>query len=291
MAVFDDDFSSYSPGHDPPSGFIDDGFFPGQVVALSAYQGKTGNAYQFNGAGGQILWPAFGIFSQSTTIVWEMNTEQGQNTFPQVTVGNGSGTSIGQTLCFTQVENDKSVSIYMEGGTIGGPNQAILLSNSFEQVAWANTWAYAQLNVFLFPVPVGTSTYVGVTANLWWDGVYVCSGTNVSNILVSSLPSATAVVNEWLFSCENAGYLGYIYADTVLETGGFFPHPGSPRLARVTQSVLEMSRRPAIRNARVPQGVVEITRVPSIRRARIAQGVVEIIKRGGAGGEWIVYEA
>lgn len=319
--IFDDNFSSYSPGFDPPTGWLENAALHGFVVDFGTMTGsssatgfyeRSGKGYQM-GVSGNIVYLTTASPFASTTIVWASFGNPGQNGMPIMTVSNlPSGTNLNniQDIAWLQTEGDGSVSIRAASTNGSAPaSGGFVCANSPTQYTWVDTWHYLQLNLSLTALAVGTTgTFVTLDGTAFVDGTNVATvGAFVTNINVAGLagPPYGNVIelsgNGWVgdIFASNGIYNGY-GTNTTGTQSNYWPHPdygsGSTGLmnAQVTQGVVEVGRfhTGADLAARMTQAVVEVPWTPgtSSRAVRMTQGVVEIILRSGGQG-WVVYEA
>lgn len=280
--IFSDTLESYSIGQNPPSGFLDIGFFKGQIVANTFSRNDGSRVYQM-GLNGEIFYQ---LSSNPTaaSVYW-----LGVNT-PDVGIANGSTGQLGQQLAYFHVESDLTVSLYVTSTTTGGLfGGAALIANSITPVVHNGVWqdyqAAFSLSTALFTSGTTTHTYVAVSGTAWVAGTAVCHGAGTTTLSATALPTGSLALDNIFFSGN--GFVDDLWATDAALTTATFPF-SNPTSARVTQAVIETVRR-GVPSARVTQGVTEIIKRP-IPSARVTQGVVEVIKRNTGVG-WIVYEA
>lgn len=314
--IFDDDFSSYTPGSDSITGFYDQGFFKGEVVAFSTMTGSSqapgfyerlGQGYAMSGAGGILSHEEIGGGAASTQIVWAAFGQIGVfgDRAPLAIVNNadlssGTGSSVGPStpLAGVLINPDLTMSLYISS-TLGGSlfGGVGILDTTEQQVYSPFIWQYYQVNYTFFSVIVGTlGTFVAITGTLGVNGTQVAVGTGTTTLHPSSLYTGASTCNQWQFFSAGGGIMADITGITGAPLPGFgvFPHPVTPRHSLYTQSTVELIKYPTpnVRHGRVTQGSVELVKLPpsTARHAHITQGVVEIILRRSPGG-WICYEA
>ena len=301
--IFTDDFSSYTPGQDPFGNWQDLGFFKGQIVTLSNFDGQTKQGY--NIGDGPIQFGG-GTTAQlpQTTVMWSSLGDRNLGVVHQI--GLSTDTSLGQ-IAYVNIEPDNTISLNVANQPFVNVSQ--VFANSPTQLFFSNTWQTWQVAWSLSDVAIitgtGTNThtshFIGVTASLWMDGTLLINGAfGTSGFPLSTSGFAIAAANKYFFGHPasiggGAGYLNYIWAtDSALATATFpfAPGTGAGGAVRDTQSVVEVSKKFPQNAARFTQGAVELTKMPptGVRHARFTQGVVEIIKRGGSAQGWMVYE-
>jgi len=308
MSVFDENFESYSPGQDNVGGWLDIGFFKGQVVDFGTNAGgnlfgRTGQGYHM-GLGGYIQYINSGTDAAgpSVTVVWAaVNTPD-----TWIAINEGTSTGTGQQVARFHVESDDTVSLYMFNvWNANGSTNTTLLGNSQTQVVHTNVWQYYQTVWQIEPVPVhsisgtttSTFTRLQVIGDVWVEGTHLFSGTGTSDVdptgtytIVSGTTTTTHTLGSDIdtYAFSGDGYIDDLYGLNAGVGTATFPHPGTAIQARMTQGVAELIKQTPS-EVRQSQGVVEIVN-QTIGQVRMSQGVIELIKRGGTAG-WLVHEA
>jgi hypothetical protein len=301
--IFDDDFSSYTPGSNNITGFgfpfgpggvvVDFGTMTGSSPAPGFYE-RLGQGYGLNGSpmvhqettavsDTQIVWASFPPLNNA--LLGFANCSIAVDN-ADLAAGTGAGWSF-TNLASVQFNSDYTISLVV-AGTAG----VLPFATTTQQACYLNVWQYYQVDFNFSQITVGTNLVLQVIGTLAVNGTLMCSGTGISNVLISSLPTGTPVTNQWRWT--SGGILADItgYVGVPLPAIGTFPHPAATIDALYTQGVVELARVPSVRHGRVTQGSVELLREPSssVRHARMTQGVVELMRRP-VRGTWYIYEA
>jgi hypothetical protein len=305
--LWDDNFSSYSPGPGHPTGWFDP-TGSATIVAFSTMTGSSEAPGFFEQTGQGLFLPGDALYrldtpstNSSVQVVWSMWGGFYGNSVPPLTLYNvdlstytGSWPGAGNPLCWVTVNNDYTMSINARG-TAGGTIGVYPFAITNDQVYFPKVWQMWQLNAEIGSVSVDGTLLVTVNAALALEGEEVCSGFITTNLPLANLYLGNESVNQYQFGLNQNMYLSNFtgIVGSPLPPFGTFPHPGTPD-AYYTQSVAEVMKMPdsSVRQGRITQSVNEIIKLPSttVRQARLTQGVVEIILRP-LPGSWQVYEA
>jgi hypothetical protein len=307
--IFDDDFSSYTPGTYSINNFYSSkGAATGEIVSFNTMTGSTPAPGFYERLGqGYVLSAQLrheeASPSSDTQIVWagwNSSIPLIQLNNANISAGTGSAVIGATPICSLAVNPDYTMSITIPS-TNGQSLYAggVIIATTDEQAVFDGVWQYYQVNFSIFPVILGSLTYIGVSGTLAINGIQRCVGTGTTNGLVTSVYTGAANVNQWVFyfsQGQGAGFLADItgYVGAPLPAFSSWPHQGTKIDALYTQSLVETAKLPdpSVRHGRVTQGVAELVKAPptTVRHSRVTQGVVEVILRRTGGG-WYVYEA
>lgn len=274
--LFNDTLQSYAVGNGTPSGFWQVG-----TVFTSAFQqfaspglaGNTGIVYALFGT---IAFPTNnltpGTLVTQTSVFWSAlgnGVNTGTTQLAYVGPGPTFNTAIPVQVIF---EADGSISVLVAG---------VNKFNSLTAVVQQNVWMYCQLEVLIGSIAIGPNTFLTFDVQLGVNGKLLIDtgGPAISSIVVNG--AVGVGINQWQYLVGN-GYLGEIVATSDIQTIPFFPNPGSPMHARISQIAVEAIKMNQFRQGRVSQVAVELATQPTTRNARISQIIVELIMKGGS---------
>lgn len=279
MAIYDDDFQSYSIGDAVPFGQwkLDGPTILNQIIAGS---GPSGTTQSYRLFGQIVLNTALAGYHTSVSEFFALRKANG-DVGPIAAFGNGTNSS-GQnfTLVALQVELDSTVSVI-------GPDSDII-ANSGDEWFEYNVVNFFQINVGVSDaiVVVGTvtNTHVHVDVQVGLNGRSIINVSKTANLLVTNLANHTSEVNRFILTgdCFYSAYT--LEGSQPIPT---YPHGGSP-VARVNQVVAEVDILPTTGQIRAIQGVAEVDVVPDTGAIRIFQAVVET---DVLAAKWRTYEA
>ncbi len=245
MAIYDDDFQSYTLGTGAPFGsWILDPAATTNVI-VSGF-GPTGTTKSYRLAGVAAVDPALTGFLTSFTefvAVWKL----GGGTI--LNCANGPNLS-GHTFSIVtvKIENDGTISVI-------GPDTNVI-QNSKDAWFDFNSSNFFQVNVTLTDVTVGPTTFINIACKIALNGTKIIDFNFLTNTPVTQLVNGTSEVNRIQLNTNDAFFDAYTLDS--LQSIVSYPHPGTPK-------------------GIVHQGVVEITQLPDTTKVWIQQGVIELL--------------
>lgn len=242
MAIYDDDFQSYSLGASVPFGSWQlETAITNVIVAGNC---PTGMTKSFRLFGGVVLDPTIpGYITSFTTFVALFKQQRGN-----VLVFSNGPNLTGHTfeILAIRIETDSTV-------TVSGP-QTEVLANSKDAWFDYNSVNFLQVNVTLSDVMVSGVNHIHIACKIALNGVKIIDFSTTTTTAVTDLANATSEVNRFELQAAECYYSAYTL-DT-LQAIVSYPHPGSPQ-ALVYLAAVEANALPDTAQLRVQQAVVE----------------------------------
>lgn len=279
MAIYDDDFQSYSIGANVPFGSwkLFPSAFTAQIQAGgSGVPGTDRNLGIFLGS--VILDPAVAGYQTSFTQFLAFKLSPGfTNGLQIMAFGNGPIGGPSFTLLEIRVEVDSTITIVDSTG-------AAILANSGDKWLQPNIWHFLQVNVTVSDILVGSTKFVQAAFELGLNGTSIISFTKTLTTVATALFTGTSAINQFILSGGNYG----AYTLQGLVGVPTYPHGGSPK-ARINQAAAEVNELPSSGKVRVIQAAAEIDELPSTTKLRVFQMVIEtdLLQKQGIRAEYI----
>jgi hypothetical protein len=256
MAIYDDDFQSYTLGTGAPFGswILDPSAITNAIVSGS---GPTGTTQSYRVLGTVAVDPTVTSFQTSFSEFFSLRKlGDGLHSGAFAAFANGpNGTGHTFTLVALQVEKDGTISVV-------GPDSTVI-ANSIDDWFEYNVVNFIQVNVQVSDVLVLGVLMINVNVQVGLNGRQVLSINHTSNTPVAQLVHATSEVNRFqLLSTD--GFYGAFTLDS-LQSMVSYPHLGTPQ-ALAQQAVAEVDVLPDTATLEVHQAVLEVD-------CLIAQGI------------------
>jgi len=281
MAIFDDDFQSYSIGTVFPTGswVAQNGSNPFTREIKAGGSGIPGtDRYLEIFLGGLLPDPAITGYQSSFTLWGALKLVAtlpfGGGNYQFVNGPNAGGFSFG--IIGVKVEFDGTISVYDGNG--------ILLGNSTDHLFNFFAWNFIQIDCALSDATVLGVDYVHINLQLYLNGTQVISFSTTTGIQTAGLTHATSEVNQFCIQGgDHAAYTLDAYA------GGLnYPHAGTPS-GLIFQGAAELLQLPDDEKLMIHQGALELAQLPDDEKLMIHQGVIELILE--VGNRWYISES